>query len=144
MPGSTDVPAVLVHGNPDSHLLWELVQEQLDDRHDEVVALDLPGFAEPAPEGFVATKEGYLDWLVAQIEEIARRAGPVDLVGHDWGSLLVQRVASVRPDLLRSLTAGGAVVDAQYEWHSIAQIWQTPGEGERYMADELTPEVSVP
>jgi pimeloyl-ACP methyl ester carboxylesterase len=135
--------AVLVHGNPDSHLLWERVQSELDGSA-RVVALDLPGFAEPAPAGFDASKEAYVDWLVAEIEPIVSDDGPVDLVGHDWGSLLVQRVASTRSDLLRSVTAGGAVVDADYPWHSIAQIWQTPGEGERYMAEELTPEVSVP
>ena len=27
------------------------------------------------------------------------------LVGHDWGSLLVQRVVSIRPDLIRKLQA---------------------------------------
>jgi pimeloyl-ACP methyl ester carboxylesterase len=42
------------------------------------------------------------------------------------------------------VTAGGAAVDKEYPWHDIAQIWQTPGEGERYMAEELTEEVSVP
>jgi pimeloyl-ACP methyl ester carboxylesterase len=135
---------VLVHGNPDSHLLWELVQQHLDGSDTDVVAVDLPGFAEPAPDGFPATKEAYVDWLIGQIEPLASSSGPVDLVGHDWGSLLVQRVASVRPDLLRSVAVGGAAVDVEYPWHSIAQIWQTPGEGERYMEEELTAEVSVP
>ncbi|MHB8690243.1 MAG: alpha/beta fold hydrolase [Solirubrobacteraceae bacterium] len=138
------MPAMLVHGNPDSHLLWELVGQHLDGSAADVVAVDLPGFAEPAPAGFAATKEAYVGWLVEQLEVLASSSGPVDLVGHDWGSLLVQRVASVRSDLLRSVAVGGAAVDAKYPWHSIAQIWQTPGEGERYMEQELTPEVSVP
>ena len=135
--------ALLVHGNPDSHLLWEQVQEFLPD-DEEVVAVDLPGFAAPAPDGFPATKEAYVDWLIEQLERLAERSGPVDLVGHDWGSLLVQRVASVRPDLLRSLAAGGAAVDVDYPWHEIAQVWQTPGEGERYMREDLTDEVGIP
>jgi pimeloyl-ACP methyl ester carboxylesterase len=137
------MPALLVHGNPDSHLLWEPLQEVLDGQL-EVVAVDLPGFAAPAPDGFAATKEGYVDWLIEQLERLAEKAGPVDLVGHDWGSLLVQRIASIRPDLLSSLAAGGAAVDIDYPWHEIAQIWQTPGEGERYMEEELTEAVSVP
>jgi pimeloyl-ACP methyl ester carboxylesterase len=138
------VPALLVHGNPDSHLLWELVRQHLDGAGDQVRAVDLPGFAEPAPSGFPASKEAYIEWLVDQLESLAASSGPVDLVGHDWGSLLVQRVASVRPDLLRTVAVGGAAVDVEYPWHSIAQVWQTPGEGERYMEEELTPEVSVP
>ena len=135
--------ALLVHGNPDSHLLWEQVQEFLGDE-EEVVAVDLPGFAAPAPDGFPATKEAYVDWLIEQLERLAERSGTVDLVGHDWGSLLVQRVASVRSDLLSSLAAGGAAVDVDYPWHEIAQVWQTPGEGERYMREDLTDEVGIP
>jgi pimeloyl-ACP methyl ester carboxylesterase len=137
------MPAVLVHGNPDTGLLWERVQQHLGDQH-EVIALDLPGFASPAPDGFSASKEAYADWIIEQIESAAERGGPVDLVGHDWGSLLVQRIASIRPELLHSVAAGGAAVDVDYPWHEIAQVWQTPGEGERYMEEELTEEVSVP
>jgi pimeloyl-ACP methyl ester carboxylesterase len=139
------MPALLVHGNPDSRLLWEQVEKHLGSYGEEVVAVDLPGFAAPASAGFPATKEAYVDWLIEQIEQLAERGGgPVDLVGHDWGSLLVQRIASIRPDLLRSVAAGGAAVDVEYPWHDIAQVWQTPGEGERYMAEDLTEEVSVP
>ena len=137
------MPALLVHGNPDSHLLWERVQGFLGDE-EEIVAVDLPGFGAPVPDGFPATKEAYVDWLIEQLEALAARGGPVDLVGHDWGSLLVQRIASIRPDLLSSLAAGGAAVDVDYPWHDIAQIWQTPGEGERYMAEDLTDEVGIP
>jgi len=138
------MPALLVHGNPDSSLLWEQVRQHLGGYGEEVLAVDLPGFAAPAPDGFPATKEAYVDWLIERLEELKARGGPVDLVGHDWGSLMVQRIASIRPDLLRSVAAGGAAVDVDYPWHEIAQIWQTPGEGERYMAEELTDEVSVP
>jgi pimeloyl-ACP methyl ester carboxylesterase len=134
------MPAFLVHGNPDTSILWDRVREHLADDGEEVVAADLPGFAEPAPDGFPCTKEAYVDWIVERLQELG---GAVDLVGHDWGSLLVQRVASVRPDLLRSVACGGAAVDAEYPWHPLAQVWQTPGEGERYMEEELTPEFGI-
>jgi pimeloyl-ACP methyl ester carboxylesterase len=134
------MPALLIHGNPDTARLWDRVREQLEDYGDEVVAADLPGFAEPAPDGFPCTKEAYVDWIVERLEELG---GRVDLVGHDWGSLLVQRVASVRSDLLTSVTCGGAAVDTEYEWHPLAQVWQTPGEGERYMEEELTDEFGI-
>ena len=136
------MPAVLVHGNPDSSLLWERVKQHLSG-DEEVLAVDLPGFAAPAPDGFPATKEAYVDWVIEQIEDVAGRGGPVDLVGHDWGSLLVQRIASIRPDLLTSVTAGGAAVDVDYPWHALAQVWQTPGDGERYMEEELTDEFGI-
>ncbi len=134
------MPAFLVHGNPDTAALWDKVKAELGDYDGEVVAADLPGFAEPAPDGFPCTKEAYVEWIVAQLEALG---GGVDLVGHDWGSLLVQRVASVRPDLLASVACGGAAVDVDYPWHPLAQVWQTPGEGEKYMEEELTPEFGI-
>ena len=134
------MPALLVHGNPDTAALWDAVRGHLDAYGEEIVAVDLPGFANPAPEDFPCTKEAYVDWIIERLDELG---GGVDLVGHDWGSLLVQRVASVRPDLLTSVTCGGAAVDADYPWHPLAQVWQTPGEGERYMAEELTPEFGI-
>jgi pimeloyl-ACP methyl ester carboxylesterase len=134
------MPALLIHGNPDSALLWDRVRENLGDYGDKIAAADLPGFAHPAPEGFACTKEGYVEWIVERLDELG---GGVDLVGHDWGSLLVQRVASERPDLLSSVACGGAAIDAEYPWHPLAQVWQTPGEGERYMEEELTDEFGI-
>jgi pimeloyl-ACP methyl ester carboxylesterase len=82
------------------------------------------------PEGFQATCDEYAAWL---IEDIARLATPVDLVGHDWGGLLALRVASLRPDLVRTLATGSGPVDLEYRWHDTAVIWQTPGAGEQLM-----------
>jgi pimeloyl-ACP methyl ester carboxylesterase len=134
------MPAFLVHGNPDTSAEWDGVIDHFGPYGDEVVAADLPGFADAAPAGFPATKEAYVEWIVEQLEQLG---GGVDLVGHDWGSLLVQRVASVRPDLLSSVACGGAAVDAEYPWHPLAQVWQTPGEGEKYMEEELTAEFGI-
>ena len=119
------MPAVLVHGVPDTPALWDRVRGLLD--RDDVVTPTLPGFGTPLPVDFSVTKEGYADWLVAQLEAIGE---PVDLVGHDWGSLIVQRVASTRPDLVRTLACGAGAVDEEYQWHDMAQLWQTPDAGE--------------
>ena len=69
----------------------------------DVVAPNLPGFDAPLPAGFGATKEEYVDWVIGEIEKVGE---PVDLVGHDWGSIIVLRVTSVRPDLVRTLACG--------------------------------------
>jgi len=121
-------PLVLVHGVPDTHRLWDRLRTHLTRR--DVVAVSLPGFDAPVPAGFVPTKEAYVDWLVGAIERVG---APVDLVGHDWGSLLVQRVVSVRPDLIRTWACGDGPVDVEYVWHDLAQQWQTPGVGEAIM-----------
>jgi pimeloyl-ACP methyl ester carboxylesterase len=119
------MPAVLVHGVPDTPELWDPVRARLD--RTDVVTPRLPGFGIPLPDGFTPGKEAYVAWLVGELETIGEA---VDLVGHDWGSLLVQRVASIRPDLVRTLACGGGTVDVEYRWHDMAQLWQTPGAGE--------------
>lgn len=129
------MPAVLVHGVPETHLVWGPLRSQL--RRVDVAALQLPGFGCPRPEGFDATKERYVDWLVGELERL-RPDGPVDLVGHDWGGGLVVRLVSVRPDLVRSwVTDAAGLGDAGFEWHQFAKVWQTPGAGEDYFAQQL-------
>ena len=122
------MPAVLVHGVPDTAQLWDRVRGHLS--RTDVVTPALPGFSSPVAAGFGATKEDYVDWLTRAIEALGE---PVDLVGHDWGSLLVQRVVSTRPDLIRTWAAGAGTVDREYVWHDLAQMWQTPEVGEQVM-----------
>jgi len=122
------MPAFLVHGVPDTHRLWDKMRAHLARR--DVIAPDLPGFDADTPPGWTATKEAYVDWLIGEIERIGE---PVDLVGHDWGSLLVQRAVSRRPDLIRTWACGNGPIDRDYVWHDMAQQWQTPGVGEAMM-----------
>lgn len=122
------MPAVFVHGVPDTPALWNPLLAHLE--RDDVALLQLPGFGTPRPGGFAATKEAYADWVVAALETLD---APIDLVGHDWGALLVQRVASARPDLIRTWACGSAAVDPQYVWHDMARAWQTPEVGEQVM-----------
>jgi pimeloyl-ACP methyl ester carboxylesterase len=109
--------------------MWGKLRSHLSRR--DVVTPSLPGFGCPVPDGFAASKEAYIDWLVSELERVGE---PVDLVGHDWGSLLVQRVVSLRPDLIRTWACGDGPVDREYVWHDMAQQWQTPGMGEAIMA----------
>jgi pimeloyl-ACP methyl ester carboxylesterase len=126
------MPAVLVHGVPDTERSWDRLRTVLD--RADVVTCSLPGFGCPRPDGFGATKEEYAAWLEAELDAIG---GPVDLVAHDWGALLAQRVASVRPDLIRTLAVGSGPLDRAYTWHAMAQAWQTPEVGEQIMAGML-------
>ena len=88
---------VLVHGNPETPAVWAPLIEAWG--RDDIITPNLPGFGSPLPSGFAATKEAYLDWLIAELEAIGE---PVDLIGHDWGGGLAGRLAMVRPDLLTS------------------------------------------
>jgi pimeloyl-ACP methyl ester carboxylesterase len=129
------MPAVFVHGVPETPAVWDALRSHL--HRDDVIALQLPGFGCPRPDGFGATKEEYVDWLVGELEAIASQ-GPIDLVGHDWGAGFVVRFVSIRADLLRSWACDTAGLGhEQFEWHDFAKIWQTPGEGEEFYANNL-------
>jgi pimeloyl-ACP methyl ester carboxylesterase len=79
------MPAVLVHGVPDTERAWRGVVSRLE--RTDVVTVSLPGFGCPEPAGFAATKDAYAAWLVEQLaaygpyapttwgERLARRAG---------------------------------------------------------------------
>lgn len=125
--------AIFVHGVPDTGLVWDEVRDELDDL--ESLAPSLPGFGNAAPAGFDFSKEAYFTWITEFIEA---NHPPVHLVGHDWGGILVQRISAVRPDLVRSWAVGGGPIDAEYEWHHNARIWQTEGAGERWWKSKGT------
>jgi pimeloyl-ACP methyl ester carboxylesterase len=121
---------VFVHGVPETAAIWEPLLNEFG--RDNVVTLSPPGFGAPVPDGFVATSDGYRDWLVSELEGLG---GPVDLIGHDWGAGHALRAATARPDLVRKLVTDIAgTADRKYEWHDLARIWQTEGDGEAVVA----------
>src|SRR6476659_246546 len=89
--------AVLVHGVPETPALWDHRIGHLS--RTDIVTPALPGFTTDRPKAFGATMDDYAAWLIAELEAIGE---PVDLVGHDWGANHAFRLASQRPDLLRS------------------------------------------
>lgn len=118
---------VLVHGNPETDAIWGPLVDVLG--RDDVVRLSPPGFGAPLPDGFPATYLAYRDWLESELEAIGE---PVDLVGHDWGGGHVLTAVMHRPELVRSwVTDVIGTLDPDFVWHDMAQVWQTPGEGEQ-------------
>lgn len=119
-------PLVLVHGNPESAVIWGPLIGELD--RTDVIALSPPGFGVPTPRGFEPSMMAYRDWLASQLELFRK---PVDLVGHDWGGIHVAVLAMSRPELIRSWASDALGVFApDYAWHSRAQVWQQEGPGE--------------
>lgn len=125
---------LFLHGVPDTPSMWDplIVELGLDDTAYRAPAM--PGFVEPLPDGFSATKEAYVEWYIAELERAHADAGPVDLVGHDWGAIITVRVASLRPDLVNSWCVANALPHPDYKWHRMARMWQTPMLGELIMA----------
>ena len=132
MQGKMAMKTILAHGVPDTPQMWQpLVAALGEDVSGSISTPALPGFTGPIPKGFDGSKEAYVSWLIGLMEEAGE---PVDLVGHDWGALLVIRAASLRPDLVRSWAVANALPERNYKWHRTARIWQTPLLGELAMA----------
>jgi pimeloyl-ACP methyl ester carboxylesterase len=118
---------VLVHGNPETDALWGPMVDALG--RDDVVRLSPPGFGAPLPDHFPATYLAYRDWLERELESIDEQ---VHLVGHDWGGGHVVNLVMHRPELVRSWASDAiGLFDPEYVWHDLAQVWQTPGDGEQ-------------
>ncbi|MFI5612928.1 alpha/beta fold hydrolase [Amycolatopsis sp. NPDC051903] len=81
---------VLVHGNPETSVIWRDFVPELEQRGvRDVVLLSPPGFGSPIPDGFGGTMTNYRDWLVGKLQSMRRpdpsrlpvaprRAGPPD------------------------------------------------------------------
>jgi pimeloyl-ACP methyl ester carboxylesterase len=86
-----DAPTVvLVHGYPDTQIMWDPVAGRLADKHGlRVVTYDVRGAGQstaPADRAGYRT-ERLVDDLVAVMDHVTGSDGRVHLAGHDWGSV---------------------------------------------------------
>ncbi|GLY75316.1 alpha/beta fold hydrolase [Actinoallomurus iriomotensis] len=126
------MPAIFVHGNPETAAVWDPLLAELEQSRSDLVCLSPPGFGAPLPAGFGATHREYRDWLAGELTAFGE---PVDLVGHDLGGGHVVNVVLSRPDLVRSWVSDVlGIYDPDYEWHELARRWQTSGIGEADVA----------
>lgn len=127
------MPAVFVHGNPETSAIWSRLFDALD--RDDLVALSPPGFGAPVPEGFGAAAVDYMQWLAGELEHFDE---PVDLVGHDWGGGHTLGLLLAHPGRVRSWCCDViGILHSDYEWHDAGKVWQTPGAGEQNVEEML-------
>jgi pimeloyl-ACP methyl ester carboxylesterase len=83
-----DPTVVLVHGFPDTSAIWTPVAEALAEHGHHVAAYDVRGAgaseAPPTTEGYAIE---HLNGDVAAVIDAVSPDRPVQLVGHDWGSI---------------------------------------------------------
>jgi pimeloyl-ACP methyl ester carboxylesterase len=129
----TGSPVLLLHGNPDSGMMWEGVAQRLIGRF-HCIAPDLPGFGQSeVPADFDPSLAG----LALFVEAFRRAAGivqPLDLVAHDFGGPFAFAWAVRHPDAVRRLAIINTVFFSDYGWHFWASLWRTPILGELSMA----------
>jgi len=92
---------VMLHGFPETHRSWDLQVPELVRAGFRVVRPDLRGYG-----GTDKPRSGYdIETLASDVASLIRSvgAGPVVLVGHDWGGAIGWLVASRYPELLSRL-----------------------------------------
>jgi len=123
MGGTNDAePLVLLHGFPQSWVMWRRVWPALAERH-RVIAVDLRGYGDSAkPAGLEGYDKGT---MAADVRALARHLGlrRFVLIGHDRGGRVARRYALDYPDGL----AGVALLDILpveyvYDQYTAAEI----------------------
>lgn len=109
--GSSGPTIVLLHGFLDSWRSFHALFDRLQGRF-QLIAYDQRGHgdSEPAPDYAIAD---FADDAIDFLENVV--GAPAHLVGHSLGSIVAQRVAARRPDLVTKLVLiGGALTAADH------------------------------
>ena len=116
-----DGPTLLaVHGVGGSGRYFAELAERLGGRY-RIVAPDLAGFGgSDKPDGVAYDRAFHLRNLDAAVADVE---GPVALVGHSLGGLLVALWAAGRPERVAAL----AIAAAPYPWADGSQDWMRDG-----------------
>ena len=106
--GGSGPPILLLHGYPQTHVMWHKVAPTLAE-HYAVVAPDLRGYGDsdkpPAAEGDLSV---YCKRTTAQDQVAVMASLGFDrfhVVGHDRGARVAQRMALDHPERVRSFTS---------------------------------------
>ena len=96
---------ILLHGFPESSMMWTSLLDTASDRGYRVVAFDQRGYSPGArPSG---KKSYHIDLLVSDVMAVADEVGfeKFHLVGHDWGSGVGWKATMDHPERIKTWTA---------------------------------------
>jgi haloacetate dehalogenase len=105
--GGVGPPVLLLHGYPQTHVIWHRVAPVLAERF-TVVCSDLRGYGDSGKPGSDESHEPYSKRVMAQDQlELMRALGfeRFALVGHDRGARVARRLALDHPDAVSRLAS---------------------------------------
>ncbi|WP_172899100.1 alpha/beta fold hydrolase [Micromonospora coriariae] len=103
--GGNGPPVLLLHGIPETHLMWHRVAPQLAEHH-TVVVTDMRGWGDSSTPPSSADHEPYSMRAIARDQvQVMRSLGHerFGLVGHDRGARCAYRLALDEPDVVTRL-----------------------------------------
>jgi haloacetate dehalogenase len=103
--GGAGAPVLLLHGYPQTHVIWHRVAPLLAERF-TVVCADLRGYGDSGKPGSDESHEPYSKRAMAQDQRELMRALGFErfaLVGHDRGARVARRLALDYPDAVSRL-----------------------------------------
>jgi haloacetate dehalogenase len=107
--GGTGPPVLLLHGHPQTHVMWHLVMPALARRY-TVVAADLPGYGRSLPARSGA-KRDMAEAVLATMRELG--FDRFRMVGHDRGGRCAYRLALDHPEAVERLAVLDVVPTAE-------------------------------
>src|SRR6266566_4827488 len=121
--GGSGPPVLLLHGFPETHLMWRTVAQRLA-REFTVVCPDLPGYGRSGCPASAADHAPYAKRAMARdLVEVMEALGFVrfGLAGHDRGGRVAYRLALDHPGRLERLAALG-IVPTYAMWHGMDRV----------------------
>ena len=91
---------LLIHGAWHGAWCWDTLAKQLRAAGHEVSTFDLPGSGTDLTPPAQVTLQGWIDRTVLALDQCS---GPVVLVGHSMGGMVIAGAAGVRPDKIAAL-----------------------------------------
>ncbi|KKK37400.1 hypothetical protein WQ57_14450 [Mesobacillus campisalis] len=122
-------PVLLIHGVPESSMLWKYLIPEIASLGFRPIAPDLPGFGQSERFPYNSTWENYLSFIDDFMAAVS--VEKVHLVVHDWGGLIGLRWACEHPEQVESFIISDTSLLPGYTWHPLAKKWRTPGLGEK-------------
>jgi len=103
--GPSGEPVILLHGFPETSIMWAGLMERLGEEGYRCFAPDQRGYSPRARPGGIADYE--YRKLVSDVMALADALGYArfHLIGHDWGSAIGWVILQLHPDRVRSWTA---------------------------------------
>ena len=139
--GGSGPPVLLLHGYPQTHIIWHKIAPRLAERF-TVVATDLRGYGdsgkpESDPQHLAYAKRTMARDQIAVMQHLGHRQFAV--VGHDRGARVAQRMALDHPDAVERMvlldivptrhvfaTVTQAVASGYYHWFFLIQPNRLP------------------